>query len=75
VLELAFDCQADRASRSHRHWLGAEIISAADSVQAEADRALLPEEAGRDLEGLVPRSRDLREAMGSSVMDYEEDDI
>jgi hypothetical protein len=75
VLELSLDRKADGASRSHGHRLGVEVVSSTDPVESDADGALIAEEARRDLEGLVARSRDLRESMRSSVVNDEENDV
>jgi hypothetical protein len=44
-------------------------------MQAKSDGSLIPDQVGRDLEGLVARCRDLGESVGSAVVNHEKHDI
>lgn len=75
VFELSFYGEPDGVAGSDGNRFSAVIISPPNAMQPKSDKALLADQVRRDLEGLVPRGGDLSEAMHSSVVDDEQDDI
>lgn len=71
VLELAFNCESDGVAGSYRDGLGVVVVAPANAMEGESDHALIADQVTWDLEGLVACCRDLRESVGSAVVDDE----
>jgi hypothetical protein len=75
MLELSLYSEPDGVAGSHGNRFRAVIIAAPNAMQPKSDQALLADQVRGDLERLVLCGGDLSEAMRSSVVDNEEDDI
>jgi len=71
VLELAFYRESNRVTGPNGDGFSSEVVLAPDAVQTDPEDALIANKPGRNLERLILRGSNLREAVRLTVVDDE----
>ena len=71
MFELAFNRESNRVTGPNGDGFSSEVVLASDAVQTDPKNALIANKPGRNLERLILRGSNLREAVRLTVVDEE----